>query len=58
MIAEIVKPRGIRGELIGRSQTDVPGRLESLKQAHVHLANGEDVAVELTKPGSIKTTGF
>jgi 16S rRNA processing protein RimM len=48
IVAEIQKPRGIRGELTARSQTDIPGRLESLRQAHAHLANGEDVAVELT----------
>jgi 16S rRNA processing protein RimM len=49
VVAQILKPRGLRGELIARSQTDVPGRLESLRQAYAHLTNGEDVAVELTE---------
>lgn len=48
VVAEIFRPRGIRGELIARSLTDVPGRLESLKRAHVRLANGTDREVELT----------
>jgi 16S rRNA processing protein RimM len=45
VIAEVMRPRGIKGELLVRSQTDVPGRLESLKQARVRLANGSDVEV-------------
>jgi 16S rRNA processing protein RimM len=49
IVAEIVKPRGVRGELLARSQTDVPGRLESLRQAQAHLRSGEDVPVELEK---------
>jgi len=49
VLAEILKPRGIRGEMIARSQTDIPGRLETLKEAQAHLANGEDVAVTLTE---------
>ncbi len=47
VLAEIFRPRGVRGELIARSLTDVPGRLESLKQAQVRLANGLDRVVEL-----------
>ncbi len=47
VIAELQKPRGIRGELIGRSLTDVPGRFDSLQKAHLHLTSGEDVPVEL-----------
>ncbi len=49
VVAEILKPRGIRGELLARSQTDIPGRLESLSRAHVRLADGSDVAVELER---------
>ena len=49
VLAEILKPRGIRGEMVARSQTDIPGRLQTLKEAHAHLANGEDIAVELTE---------
>ena len=48
MVAEIVRPRGNRGELVARSQTDVPGRLESLKRANSRLRDGSDVAVEIT----------
>ena len=48
VVAELQKPRGIRGELIGRSLTDVPGRFQSLQNAYVHLTSGEDVPVELT----------
>jgi len=47
VVAEIQKPRGIRGELIVRSLSDVPGRLKSLRQAFAHLTTGEDVPVEL-----------
>ena len=47
VIAEIVRPRGNRGELMVRSQTDVPGRLESLKRAQVKLADGPDIEVEI-----------
>lgn len=47
MVAEIVRTRGIRGEVVARSQTDIPGRLETLKRAQVHLSDGSDIAVEL-----------
>jgi 16S rRNA processing protein RimM len=47
VVAEIARPRGNRGELIARSQTDVPGRLERLKRAHAHLTDGSDVEVEI-----------
>jgi 16S rRNA processing protein RimM len=47
VLAELLRPRGNRGEILARSQTDIPGRLESLKSAQVRLATGEDVAVEL-----------
>lgn len=49
VLAEIFRPRGVRGELIARSLTDIPGRLESLKQAQVRLANGMDRTVELAE---------
>ena len=38
MVAEILRPRGNRGELLAHSQTDVPGRLENLKRAQVATA--------------------
>ena len=47
VVAEILRPRGNRGELIARSQTDVPGRLEQLKRAQVQLQDGSDVPVEV-----------
>ena len=49
VVAEIQKPRGTRGELIAKSQTDIPGRLESLRKAYARLTNEEDVAIELTE---------
>jgi 16S rRNA processing protein RimM len=47
VIAEILRTRGNRGELLAVSQTDVPGRLESLKHANARLANGEDIRVSV-----------
>jgi 16S rRNA processing protein RimM len=49
VIAEVLRPRGHRGELLVRSQTDVPGRLEQLKRAQVRLADGGDVPVEISE---------
>lgn len=49
VVAEIARPRGNRGELVARSQTDVPGRLERLKRAHVHLTDGSDIEVEIDR---------
>jgi len=47
VLAEIFRPRGVRGELIARSLTDISGRLESLKSAQVRLAGGTDRDVVL-----------
>ena len=47
MVAEIGRPRGIRGELVAYSQTDVSGRMENLKRAHAKLADGSNIAVEI-----------
>ena len=47
-VAEILRPRGNRGEVLAKSQTDVPGRLEGLKRAQARLADGCDVSVEIT----------
>ncbi|HEY6987324.1 MAG TPA: ribosome maturation factor RimM [Bryobacteraceae bacterium] len=49
VVAEIARPRGNRGELLARSQTDVPGRLERLKRAHAHLTDGSDVEIEINQ---------
>jgi 16S rRNA processing protein RimM len=47
VLAEIFRPRGVRGELIARSLTDIPGRLEALKRAQVRLVSGADRQVEI-----------
>lgn len=47
VIAEILRPRGNRGEVLAKSNTDVPGRLEHLKQAQVRLADGSDITVDV-----------
>jgi 16S rRNA processing protein RimM len=47
VVAEILRPRGNRGEVLAASLSDVPGRLENLKRASVRLANGTDVPVEI-----------
>jgi 16S rRNA processing protein RimM len=47
VVAEILRPRGNRGEVLAKSQTDVPGRLENLKRAVARLADGSDVPVEI-----------
>ncbi len=47
VIAEIVRPHGNRGEVLARSQTDVPGRLESVKTATVQLNGGADIPVAI-----------
>ncbi len=47
VIAEILRPRGNRGEVLAKSQTDVPGRLENLKRVIARLADGSDVPVEI-----------
>lgn len=40
VVAELVRPRGNKGEVLAISQTDVPGRLESLKAACVTGRDG------------------
>ncbi len=47
VIADILRTRGIRGEVLAKSQTDVPGRLKSLKNAQIRLADGGDLSLEL-----------
>jgi len=49
VLVEILRERGNRGEVLGRSLTDIPGRLENLKRAWVQLADGSDMAVTLEK---------
>lgn len=47
VIAEVIRPHGNCGEVVARAQTDVPGRLENLKDAMARLADGRDAAVEI-----------
>jgi len=49
VVAEILRPRGNRGEVCARSQTDVPGRLNGLQEAKARLADGSDVDVPLAE---------
>ncbi|MGI8960477.1 MAG: ribosome maturation factor RimM [Bryobacteraceae bacterium] len=49
VVAEILRPRGNRGEILARSQTDVPGRLENLKRAIARMADGSDVSIEIAE---------
>lgn len=49
VLAELVRPRGNRGELLAISQTDVPGRLENLRLAWARLADGSDVRIEVER---------
>ncbi|MGI9074248.1 MAG: ribosome maturation factor RimM [Bryobacteraceae bacterium] len=47
IVAEILRPRGNRGEVLAKSQTDVPGRFENLRHAVARLADGSDVPIEI-----------
>lgn len=49
VVAEILRPRGNRGEVVAKSQSDVPGRLENLKSAVARLADGSDVDIEIAE---------
>lgn len=49
VVAEILRPRGNRGEVCARSQTDVPGRLQELRKVSVRLPDGSDLDVELAE---------
>jgi 16S rRNA processing protein RimM len=49
VIAEVLRPRGNRGEVLVRSQSDVPGRLRQLKRAQARLPGGGDVAIEIAE---------
>ncbi len=47
MVAEILRTRGIRGEVVAKCQSDVPQRLEHLRSAQAELADGSSVPVEI-----------
>lgn len=48
VIAEILRPRGNRGEVLAESQTDVPGRFQNLGRVRARLADGSDQEVVIT----------
>lgn len=45
VIAEILRERGNVGEVLVRSVSDVPGRMESLREAQLRMPDGTDQAV-------------
>src|SRR5690242_3394469 len=47
VVAEILRPRGTRGEVVARCQSDVPGRLEHLENAQAQRIDGSSVPVEI-----------
>ncbi len=47
VIADVFRARGIRGEVLAKSQTDVPGRLQNLKEVQARLADGGDLLLQL-----------
>lgn len=49
VIAEALRTRGIRGEIVARSQTDVPGRLDDLERVHARLADGTDRSLQVER---------
>jgi 16S rRNA processing protein RimM len=47
VVAEILRERGTIGEVLARSVSDVPGRIESLREAQLRMPDGSDQAVTL-----------
>lgn len=47
VVADLLRPRGNRGEVLAVSQSDVPGRLETLKKATVRMRGGGEMPVEI-----------
>lgn len=45
VVAEILRERGNIGEVLARSVSDVPGRMESLRKAQLRLPDGSDAPV-------------
>jgi 16S rRNA processing protein RimM len=48
VLAQIMRTRGIRGEVVAHSLTDVPGRFEQLKSARLELTDGSDLSLDIT----------
>ncbi len=49
-----MRPRGNRGEILAISQTDVPGRIEAIKDAQIRLADGTDITVSIENAWQFK----
>jgi 16S rRNA processing protein RimM len=45
VVAEVLRERGTSGEVLARSVSDVPGRMETLRHAHLRFPDGSDQAV-------------
>ncbi len=45
VVAEVLRERGNIGEVLARSVSDVPGRMESLREAQLRMPDGNDEAV-------------
>ncbi len=45
VVAEILRERGNVGEVLARSVSDVPGRMESLREAQLRMPDGSDEAL-------------
>lgn len=48
-IARLVKPRGLRGEIVADVLTDFPERFENLKRVPIVRPNGETSEIEIEK---------
>jgi 16S rRNA processing protein RimM len=54
VIAEILRERGNRGEVLVRSQTDVCGRMQELSKACIQLADGRDLVLDIQSAWAYK----
>ncbi len=57
-IAKLVKPRGLRGELVADILTDFPERFDDLQKVFVVKPNGETSELEIEKFGFKKIESF
>ena len=48
-IAKLVKPRGLRGEIVSEVLTDFPERFDDLKRVAIVHPNGETAEIEIEK---------
>ena len=49
VIAKLVRPRGLRGEIVGDVLTDFPERFDNLKRVAIVYPNGEMAEIEIEK---------